>query len=182
MVTTGLFNLILLPMHIAYTSLQIALTHRATTIAAAASPFVALPGSHELGADQTSATTKDYGLSSGTASDSICPKGWRLPGYDGDGSYYDLVERYVSRSSTSHDANSDTVMLISPLSFIRSGYYFYVGDLKYNAEVGLYAYSRFNSAIISHNMVLAYNYLKAQNYNNYSYNRGSGYSLRCLAR
>ena len=132
-------------------------------IAATATPSVALPGRNLH--------------SSGTASDSICPKGWRLPGYSGSGSWYDLVRKY--NNGTGNSAPKDTFLQISPLSFFRSGRYYYVsGALYYRTSIGDYWSGRFYSRTNSYNLDFGSTYLYPQ----HEFDRGYGFSLRCLVR
>ena len=113
-------------------------------------------------------------FSSGTASDSICPKGWRLPGYSGDGSYWDLVRNY-NNGAVNH-INADTIMIVAPLSFFHFGYY-RTRPSAYNVESGYWL--NFTSSLTK-----AY----IQYFNNSgSLTRGAdsrnvGFTLRCLAR
>ena len=120
-----------------------------------------------------------YLFSSGTASDSICPKGWRLPGYSGSGSYLELLKPYSNRSGNTGDlVQSDTVMQISPLSFLRSGDYGCdSGALNSRTSRGFYWSGHFYSYADSRNLRFYSTYLYPQ-YGDY---RGLGFSLRCLA-
>ena len=120
-----------------------------------------------------------YGHSSDTASDSICPKGWRLPGYDGSGSYLELLKPYSNRSGNKDFTNADTVIQLAPLSFLRAGLLDYSnGNLNYRALGGFYWSSRHNSHINGHYLYFSSPDLHPQN----SSDRGYGFSVRCLAR
>ena len=119
--------------------------------------------------------------SSGTASDSICPKGWRLPGYDGSGSWYEMLKLYSSREDG--DATSleqgDTIALFSPLTFLRSGRYNYSsGSLDLRTSVGSYWSGHYYLITNSHYLLFSSTNLSPQD----GYTRGYGYTLRCLAR
>lgn len=59
-------------------------------------------------------------ITSGQATDSICPKGWRLPTSKTGGEFQVLVNAYNMADSTT---SGDTINLVSaPLYFVRSGY------------------------------------------------------------
>ena len=118
-------------------------------------------------------------FSSGTASDSICPKGWRLPGSSGDGSYNDLVQIYANRSGGNNSSDIDTIVQISPFGFLRSGRYLYdSGSLSGRTSYGDYWSGRFYSITYSYSLIFHPTGLGPQ-YGDY---RGLGFSLRCLAR
>ena len=121
-----------------------------------------------------------YGHSSGTASDSICPKGWRLPGYEGSGSYYDLTQIYDNGAtdSTAKDLK-DTFLQINPLSFLRAGY-LSIGDgsVYVRASGGYYWSSRRSSQTNAYLLLFHSGALDPQ----YDNSRGTGRSVRCLAR
>ena len=115
--------------------------------------------------------------SSGTASDSICPKGWRLPGYDGSGSYYDLAQKY--NNGTENKKPKDTIMQVYPLTIIRSGYYYYSDGKLYNrASFGYYWSGRHSSIVNSYYLDFSSTRLIPQN----GSERGRSFSIRCLAR
>ena len=116
---------------------------------------------------------------SGTASDSICPKGWRLPGYSGSGSFLELLKPYSNRTvNASGLENLDTVAQISSLTFI------YSGDISYSSgglagfSSGLYwsnrSYVYYGSYLLSFDST----HFTPQN----GGDRGYGLTLRCLAR
>ena len=113
-------------------------------------------------------------LTTGDAPDSICPSGWRMSGYEGNKSYNNLVSILVSRGN---GANIDTVVLASPISFPRSGYYFYNGSPSSTTQGGSWV-ARYNRSTNGHYLLFDGNYLLPQ----YSYGGGRGFTLRCLAR
>ena len=123
---------------------------------------------------------RSYGHSSGTASDSICPKGWRLPGSSGEDSYSELFQKYTSHSAwDTIPANADTAVQINPLNFLRSGYYNYdSGSLNYRTSRGYYWSGHYYSITNSHLL----DFYSTRLYPQVGYDRGYGYSLRCLAR
>ena len=122
----------------------------------------------------------EYYHSSGTASDSICPKGWRLPGYSGDGSYVELLKPYSNRSGNASDlAQGDTIAQVSPLAFLRSGGYSYSGGAPTNqASYGGYWSGKPYSVTNAYYLRFASTSLSPQDNNR----RGTGRSVRCLAR
>ena len=130
--------------------------------------FVALPAR----ADSFSGTGNPT-LTTGDAPDSICPSGWRLARYSGSGSYNGLVQDYLSRGGSNQRAtNIDTLFLNAPISYLRSGQY-----LNYQSQYGSIWASRSISAS-NCGLLLGSSELCFQG----SASRGSGFSLRCLAR
>lgn len=53
------------------------------------------------------------------AASSICPRGWQLPEYEGNKSWYNLLD--VKHRMFYHD--DDDLMLAKPFTFVRSGFY-----------------------------------------------------------
>ena len=133
---------------------------------------VALPARAEK--EITTAGTGNPTLTTGDAPDSICPYAWRLPGYSGSGSYYDLMTNIYRPSG----ANKDTIVLSVPLSFLRAGNYVSSGSLYEQALFGGYWSSRRNGTTGAYFLGFAWDYLSLQS----SVNRSYGFSLRCLAR
>ena len=119
----------------------------------------------------------DIMFSSGTASDSICPKGWRLPGYDGDESWLELARFYNVQIRNSWDIYHIGVpMLGYPVSLLRSGaYQYYSGELWVRSTTGLY-YSGYRDD--TYNLLLHTDYFAKRDGSYHGY----GFSLRCLAR
>ena len=69
-----------------------------------------------------------YGIQLQSANQSICPAGWRLPNYDGDKSYQNLV------SAQDLTAGSSGNIQNSPVYFIYGGYGY--GELVRDAGIG----------------------------------------------
>ena len=135
-----------------------------------ASLSVALPARAEK------AGTGNPTLTTGDAPDSICPYGWRLAGYDGSGSYYDLNQKYANRSG---NHNSDSYIQMYPLSFLRSGNYRYPrSTLESLTSFGGYWSSRNYSQTNAYYLSFTASYLYPQLSNDRAY----GFPLRCLAR
>ena len=114
---------------------------------------------------------------SGTASDSICPKGFELPisGSNGNGSFYYLLNQYgLAGSPTS--GNNDIVK--APLFFVRSGYvypnYHY---LNYAGYGGYYWSSVASSSSLAHSLYFYPSYVGPSLGNG----RYVGFSVRCVA-
>ena len=125
-------------------------------------------------------------MSSGDAPDSICPRGWILATYDGNKSYYNLISSvYRSTNGKSYIANdggtknADTSLLYSPLSFLRSGYYYWESASRDNrSSLGGYWESRSYSSITARLLYFLSTHLYPQDYDV----RGYGFSVRCDAR
>ena len=112
-------------------------------------------------------------ITSQEATDSICPKGWRLPTSKSSGEYQALMAAYNITSNT----DSTTRITQSPLYFHPSGNV-YSGSLRNAGYYGVYwsssAYSSTNNAY--------YLYFNSGRVNpSYSNNRYNGFSVRCLA-
>ena len=123
------------------------------------------------------ATANSTGSSSGTATQSICPKGFELPisGSNGNGSFYYLLNQYGFASSTGSGANSITR---APLFSARSGNvnpsYHYLNGAGGN---GFYWSSVAYSS--SHARAL---YFGSSTVNpSQNYYRHNGFPVRCIA-
>ena len=128
---------------------------------------------------RATAGTGNPTLTTGDAPDSICPSGWRLPGYDGSGSYYDLAQKY--NNGTGVNSYKDTFLQSPPLSFLRSGWYHYSGGaITDQKSSGTYWSNRYFSktSLRGYYLYFSNNSLIP----NYDDNSGRAFSLRCLAR
>ena len=136
-------------------------------------------------------------MSSQTATDSICPSGWRLPT---DISTTSLNANNIKQSEFSNllysygimvgnnpsgsygnegFTNADTPLLSFPLSFLRSGYYLYSnGGLGGRGSRGTFWSSFASSPAHSRSLYFGSTYLSPQN----DYNKGNGFAVRCVAR
>ena len=117
------------------------------------------------------AGTGTASMSSGEASNSICPAGWRLPSNSGTKSYYSLI-------TTTYKYTTDAE-LVNNLGFVYSGYYFYL--LGYVLSLGSNgrfwsstAYSSTNAYILSFSNSLVDPHSTLY--------KGEGYSVRCVSR
>ena len=163
MVITGQVDLLLFCVHTYWYSILIFLIRNTEVTAVVASLSVALPAR--------------AGRSSGTASDSICPKGWRLPGYDGSGSWYSLVQSYNAKINANWNIKHiGFPTLSSPISLLLSGaHQYYSGKPWAQSAAGLY-YSGYRDD--TYNLLLQTDYFAGRD----GSFRGYGFSLRCLAR
>ena len=112
-------------------------------------------------------------ITSQEATDSICPKGWRLPTSKSSGEYQALMAAYNITSNT----DSTTRITQSPLYFHPSGNVS-SGSLRYAGDSGYYwsstAYSSTNSA---YGLYFGSGYVDPSNISSRYY----GFSVRCLA-
>ena len=116
----------------------------------------------------------------GEAPDSICPKGWRMVGNEGEKSFVKLFAEYYGGTKTGSSlTGGDTHLLSNIFSILRSGaYYWNSGGLGNRAGVGYYW------------LLKAYSYPRAYALGFYStwldyqfgYYEGGGFSLRCVAK
>ena len=114
------------------------------------------------------------------APDSLCPYGWQLPANADSGSFNQLVQLYLGRSgNTGSLTQADTALLISPLSFLRSGNYNYSnGARNVRGSNGFYWSRRSRSSTYAYNLGFDSTLVYPQD----GYGRGRGFALRCLAR
>ena len=115
--------------------------------------------------------------SSGTASGSICPKGFELPisGSYGNGGFYYLLNQYGLASSPISDNNN---IVKAPLSFVRSGYvrlsWPFPGLI---GDGGNYWSSVAYSSSLAYNLDFDSNNVDPSS----NFDRYSGQSVRCVA-
>ena len=113
------------------------------------------------------AGTGTCSMSSGNATASICPKGWRLPTGGSSGEFEALYNKYSSSSA----------MLGSPVNFVLSGYRYYTFTLSQGSG-GYYWSSTARSSANAN-----YLYLDSSDvYPATSDARIYGYTVRCVAR
>ena len=103
-----------------------------------------------------------------------------LPAYSGEGSYINLLQLYSNRSGGATElSQGDTVLLLPPLSFLRSGHYsFTSGSLAARDSYGYYWSSSFYSRLLSYLLDFGPTRLRLQ----VGYDRGYAFPVRCLAR
>ena len=112
-------------------------------------------------------------ITSQEATDSICPKGWRLPTSKSSGEYQALMAAYNITSNT----DSTTRITQSPLYFHPSGNVL-SGSLRYAGNYGVYWSSTANSST-SYAYYLSFDSGDVDP--SLSNNRYNGFSVRCLA-
>ncbi len=109
------------------------------------------------------------GISSGNASDSICPAGWQLPTNSGNGSFSNLL----SGISTS----SDSALLVAPYYFVRGGYV-NPGSLYDAGGQGRYWSSTASASTNAYNLYFDSSSVLPSN----NRSRYLGLSVRCLVQ
>ncbi len=113
-----------------------------------------------------------YTMTSGNASDSICPKGWMLPlGTTDNKSFYYLLATKYSASTTN--------IISSPLNFLRAGFFHLNnGDMEYQGSRG----HIWSSTAYSQDSVY-YLYFSSASVLPRDYSlKGYGFNIRCVAR
>ncbi|MBO7699352.1 fibrobacter succinogenes major paralogous domain-containing protein [Candidatus Saccharibacteria bacterium] len=113
------------------------------------------------------AGTGKYETSSGNASNSICPRGWRLPTSGSSGEFQALYSNY----------NSASAMMSSPVNFVLSGRR-YGSSTSSRGSGGYYWSSTALSSSYAYNLYLdSSNVYPADNFHKYY-----GFAVRCVAR
>ena len=128
---------------------------------------VALPARTEK--EIATADTGNPTLTTGDAPDSICPYGWRLPGYNGKGTYYSLM-------TSIYRAPNNQALLAAPTSLGRSGRYEAGSPTRYGS------YDAYWNRVPSGSSSGTLTYFDHTGIAYGSYSRGGGFSVRCLAR
>ena len=121
------------------------------------------------------AGTGGESVTSGNATGSICPKGWKLPtsGNSNLGSFGGLTNAYSISSNTAGSA----AITQAPLHFIPAGCVV-SSSLNNAGRVGLYWSSTANSSNYAYALYFSSGYVNPSG----SYSRYGGQSVRCLAR
>ena len=112
---------------------------------------------------------------------SICPKGWYLSKFAGNQSFIDLTTIYlrISSNSSNIDTSFEENLRSIPLSFVRSGRYYYNTSTPYSrGSRGLFWSSRALSTSRAYHLYFHSTDVSPQSD---SY-KGDGQSLRCVAR
>ena len=117
-------------------------------------------------------------LTSGDAPSSICPKGWKLPPNSGNGSYTNLVNSDSANTAWVSDVAGTGMAgrVFGGAGFVAGGYVTN-GSLHNVGSIGLYWSRAVESASSAHLL----DFTNSTVYPTYSYNRYTGYSVRCVA-
>ena len=108
---------------------------------------------------------------------SLC---WQLPTYSGTKSYQNLlVEVYGGTEVYNFKGNFDSLAQLTPMNFARSGVYNgSAGSTSHTTSAGRYVQARVNSKGDFMTLTFFDNYMQL----GFPYNKGYGFSLRCLGR
>lgn len=127
--------------------------------------------------------SNDSGSISGEAPNSICPSGWRLPS-NNENVFKTLMTDYnitESMDSTTYADGGFKKVRTTPLFFNLSGYISHIDNrLGFSSSWGNYHTSTSINATQSYNLFLQGTSIHPAC--NYYFGRGSGISIRCLAR
>ena len=125
------------------------------------------------------AGTGTAAMTSGNATDSICPKGWKLPaGDDSIGSFYYLIHTTygIALGATSFDVVKMT--FASPLTFVHGGMYSPTGGYTYRqGDIGNYHTSTATSETLYRYLNIGRGGVSISDAN-----KLNGWTIRCLAR
>ena len=113
-------------------------------------------------------------ITSADAPDSICPKGWRLPTSNSTTANYSFGKLLTAYS---YSSSSDSILLASPLWFVRAGYV-YNGSLD---GQGSYGYVWSSRAYSNSDGAYGLGFSSSVVDPSYSDDRYSGNSVRCVA-
>lgn len=114
------------------------------------------------------------------ATDSICPRGWKLPGSTGDGSFSNLFGTYGLPTGLADGVGPKSNQLANfPLNFLRTGYYYYSDGKVASRTANGHWWSATAASTIHATQLRIYDWNLNSHENAY---RGYGYALRCIAR
>ena len=116
-----------------------------------------------------------YAMTSGNASYSICPKGWRLPTGGSSGELNNLITTQYGISSS---GAGSAALRSAPLSFILGGHYNYSGGVNGQGSYGSYWSSAANSSNGAYSLDFNSSNVSPTD-SNY---KASGGSVRCVAQ
>ncbi len=115
---------------------------------------------------------------SGDAPNSICPKGWKLPAYDGTGSFINLKNNYISSWTTVNGKNGYKMGYNSNDAFWPAAGSIYSGSISSAGSTGGYWSRRVYESDLAYGLYFESSYVYPQ----YKYvGRYIGYSVRCVA-
>lgn len=114
------------------------------------------------------------------ATDSICPKGWKLPYNTGDDSFSNLLGTYGLPNANANNVPAKANQLANfPLNFMRtSNYYYSDGWVYYRTTHGYWWSATRSSSMTAHLLRTSTSYVHPQSNDDYSY----GFAVRCVAR
>ena len=110
------------------------------------------------------------------ATDSICPKGWRLPSNSDNGSFQNLMSAY----GITDDATGAVAVLAAPLNFVRSGNL--LDGQTYNKGVRGHWWSAAASPTSTASNAYHFRTYSTQVITQIGIRKGQGISIRCVAR
>lgn len=111
------------------------------------------------------------------ATDSICPKGWKLPPKTGNGSFHNLLGTY---GTTTDSATSANKIANFPLNFLRTGYYSHLdGSIGDRTVFGYWLSSARGDKAIN---VYTLNTTTSAVYPHGNGDGSTGDAIRCVAR
>ncbi len=114
------------------------------------------------------------------ATDSICPRGWKLPYNVGNDSFSNLLGTYgLPTTNTDNVAPKANQLANFPLNFLRTGHYYYSDGKVYRRATHGYWWSATRSSATHANRLYT---STADVYPQYSVYRGYGFAVRCVAR
>ena len=113
-------------------------------------------------------------ITNAEATDSICPKGWKLPTSNdtNKGSFYYLLEKYSLNSNYNSTTITQSPLYFNPSGYVRSGSLRYAGGYG-----GYWSSTAYSSTNYAYNLYFNSGYVDPSIYG-YRY---LGYSVRCLA-
>ena len=129
--------------------------------------------------DSSSLTTSTYQNISNNPSNSICPKGWRLPTITNSGE----KNEFARLNEVYNDGSTSTGMgLIDfPVFMTRSGYIYDNGVLTLAGFGGYYHSSTVNYSSSAYNLLFNSDYTNPASTNGDNNGRGSGKPIRCVS-
>ncbi len=123
-------------------------------------------------------------VSSGDVNTSICPKGWKLPAYDGTGSFYNIIDGangYKSSWTSVGGKNGYMLGYNSTNAFWPAVGRVTSGSLGYTGYLGYYWSRRASWSGSAYNLVLDHQSEPGYVYPRANNARYDGYSVRCVA-
>ena len=111
------------------------------------------------------------------ATDSICPKGWKLPNNAGAKSFYNLL--FTAYGLTGNVTTTPNGALLPPINFVYSGAYRQAtNSVGWRGQRGLWWSSYASSTTVVHHLDIEKTFIISRS----EYGKGNGISIRCVAR